>query len=133
MMQVQSFVFNPLQENTFVLFDDTKECVVIDPGCVDEEEKKELSDFILSHDLRVKALLNTHCHVDHVLGNYCVKEKYKTGLMIHPKEEQVLRAVRVYAPSYGFFQYQEVEPDGYFAEGDIIRFGKQELKVIFVP
>ncbi len=68
-LQLQSFVFNPLQENTYVLFDDTKSCVIIDPGCYELYEKKELEEFILDHNLTVTMLLNTHGHVDHVLGN----------------------------------------------------------------
>ena len=78
MLNVQTFEFNPFQENTYVLFDETKECVIIDPGCFVDQERKELADFIEAQDLSVKMLLNTHCHIDHVLGNYFVKEKYKT-------------------------------------------------------
>ncbi|HEY0741794.1 MAG TPA: MBL fold metallo-hydrolase [Chryseosolibacter sp.] len=132
-MKVEKFVFNPFQENTYVLYDDTKECVVIDPGCIEPEEKHELRDFIESNGLKVKLLLNTHCHVDHVLGNDFVKETYKVELLIHEADLPVLKAVRAYAPSYGFFQYHEAEPDRFIKEGDIITFGKQSLDVLFVP
>jgi hydroxyacylglutathione hydrolase len=132
-MKVESFVFNPLQENTYILFDETKECVVIDPGCIEEEEKRALSSFIEENELRVKLLLNTHCHVDHVLGNDFVKEKYKVDFLIHASELPVLKAVRIYAPNYGFFQYKEAEPDRFMKEGDLITFGMQSLKVLFVP
>jgi hydroxyacylglutathione hydrolase len=133
MIKVRSFVFNPLQENTFVLYDETGECVIIDPGCYEADERDELSHFIEEHRLKVTLLLNTHCHVDHVLGNYFVKEKYKTRLLIHANEEAVLRAVKAYAPSYGIYQYQESSPDGYLAEGDTVKFGNQVLEVLFVP
>jgi glyoxylase-like metal-dependent hydrolase (beta-lactamase superfamily II) len=133
MLKVQSFVFNPFQENTFVLYDETKECVIVDPGCFDEAEKKELASFIQDNELNVKMLLNTHCHVDHVLGNFFVKEKYKTRLYIHPNDEPTLKAVKVYASNYGFHQYQETVPDAYLNEDDILTFGNQRLKVIFVP
>lgn len=133
MLKIQSFVFNPFQENTYVLFDETKDCIVVDPGCVEEIEKKELADFIQDHALNVKLLLNTHCHIDHVLGNYFVKEKYRTRLLIHKADEPGLKAVRVYAPNYGFYQYQEATPDGYLDEGDVVKFGHQILKVLFVP
>src|SRR5687768_2584561 len=92
MLQVQSFVFNPFQENTFVLFDETKECIVIDPGCSDEAERTQLKAFIDHHKLKVKLLLNTHCHIDHVLGNRFVKETFKVNLLIHRTEEAVLKA-----------------------------------------
>ncbi|HEY0656760.1 MAG TPA: MBL fold metallo-hydrolase [Chryseosolibacter sp.] len=133
MMKVESFVFNPFQENTYVLFDETKECVVIDPGCLEPEEKHELAAFIDDNSLTVKLLLNTHCHVDHVLGNDFVKEKYKVEFLIHELDLPVLKAVRAYAPSYGFFQYHEALPDRFVKEGDVITFGNQKLQVLFVP
>jgi hydroxyacylglutathione hydrolase len=133
MLRVHSFVFNPFQENTYVLYDETKECVIIDPGCFDPEEKSELAGFIEEQKLKVQILLNTHCHVDHVLGNYFVKEKYKVKLLIHKNDEPVLKAVTAYAPSYGLFQYDETEPDAFMEEGDIIRFGNQKLEVLFTP
>jgi hydroxyacylglutathione hydrolase len=132
-MKVESFVFNPFQENTYVLYDETKECVIIDPGCIEPEEKHELITFIEDNQLTVKLLLNTHCHVDHVLGNYFVKEKYNVKLLIHESDLPVLKAVRAYAPSYGFFQYAEAEPDQFIKEGDVISFGNQQLTVLFVP
>jgi hydroxyacylglutathione hydrolase len=133
MLQIQSFEFNPFQENTYILFDETNECVIIDPGCYDRDEQVELSSFIAQKELQVKMLLNTHCHVDHVLGNWYVKNKYDVKLYIHPKDEIVLKAVKVYAPNYGMFEYQEAEPDEYLDESKEIAFGKQVLKVLFVP
>ncbi len=133
MLEIYSFAFNPFQENTYVLFDETGECVVIDPGCSDSEERAELASFVDEHHLSVKLLLNTHCHVDHVLGNYFVKEKYKVKLLIHKNDEPILRAVKVYAPNYGIADYTEGLPDDYLEEGQIIRFGNTELKVLFVP
>jgi hydroxyacylglutathione hydrolase len=132
-MQVQHFVFNPFMENTFVLFDETGECVVIDPGCYEKEEETQLVDFIISKNLKVKKVINTHCHIDHVLGNSFVKRKFNVPLYIHPKEEQQLRAVKSYAPNYGFAGYQEAEADGFMNEGEEVSFGNQKLQVLFVP
>ena len=133
MISIQSFVFNPFQENTYVIYDDTKESVIVDPGCYDEEEKAELSDFIVDHKLTVKMLLNTHCHIDHVLGNAYIKEKYNTKLYIHPIEEFVLNAQKVLAPHYGMHNYHEAKPDAFLQEGDHIEFGAQKFRVLFVP
>lgn len=133
MLQIQSFVFNPFQENTLILFDETKECVVIDPGCADESENRELKNFIDSNKLKVKLLLNTHCHVDHVLGNRFVKETYGVDLLIHRLEDVTLKAAQVYAPSYGFYNYQHQDADAYIEEGETIAFGNQTLVVLFVP
>ena len=65
-------------------------------------------------------LLNTHCHIDHILGNEFVKQKYNTKLYIHQTEEFVLNAQKVFAPHYGFNRYQEAKPDGYLVEGDVV-------------
>ena len=133
MLNIEVFAFNPFQENTYVVSDETKEAVVIDPGCYEKEEKQELTDYIKSKGLRVVKLLNTHCHIDHVLGNAFVKEHYKTTLHLHRMDEPVLRAVSAYAPNYGFQQYQPATPDAYFEEGDEIVVGNERLKVLFVP
>ena len=133
MLKIQSFEFNPFQENTYILYDETLECVVIDPGCYEKDEQSELSSMIESEGLKVKMVLNTHCHVDHVLGNWYVKSKYGVELFIHPKDEIVLKAVKVYAPNYGMHGYQEAEPDDYLDESRPVHFGNQTLKVLFVP
>jgi glyoxylase-like metal-dependent hydrolase (beta-lactamase superfamily II) len=133
MLQVHSFVFNPFQENTFVLFDETKESLIIDPGCSDDDERRTLRTFIADHKLKVKLLLNTHCHIDHVLGNAFVKETYKVNLLIHPEEEAVLKAVEAYAPGYGFHLYEHQPPDGFLEDGDFITFGNQSFVVLSVP
>lgn len=133
MISIQSFVFNPFQENTYVISDDTKDCVIVDPGCYDEQEKKELSGYISENQLTVKMLLNTHCHIDHVLGNDFVKQKYGMKLYLHRTEEFVLNAQKVLAPHYGFNLYHEARPDGFLEEGDIVEFGLQKFAVLFVP
>lgn len=133
MIAIQSFAFNAFQENTYIISDETKECVIMDPGCYDEAEKKELSDYISENQLKVRILLNTHCHIDHILGNEFVKTKYSTKLYIHQTEEFVLNAQKVLAPHYGFNRYQEARPDGFLSEGDVIEFGLQKFAVLFVP
>jgi len=133
MLQIQSFVFNPFQKNTFVLFDETKECIIVDPGCSDETENRQLKTFIDEHRLKVKLLVNTHCHIDHVLGNRFVRESFKVNLLIPVNEESVLKAAEVYAPSYGFHLYQHQPPDAYLEEGDSLKVGNQSLVVLSVP
>ncbi len=133
MITIQEFVFNPFSENTYVVFDETREAVIIDPGCYESHEQNALDQFILREHLSVKLLLNTHCHIDHVLGNDYVKEKYKVPFLIHKIEEQVLRAVKVYAPNYGFANYREAAPDGFLQEGVPVKFGNTIWDVIFLP
>jgi glyoxylase-like metal-dependent hydrolase (beta-lactamase superfamily II) len=122
MIQIQSFTFNPFSENTYVVFDETGDGVVIDPGCYEQQEKIVLSQFIEDNGIRIKYLLNTHCHIDHVLGNDFVKEKYIVPFLIHALEEPVLKSVKAYAPSYGFAKYNEILPDQFMKEGDVISF-----------
>ena len=133
MLKVKSFVFNAFQENTYVLYDETNTAVIIDAGCYEPGEQEELRSFITDHQLQVRQLLNTHGHVDHVLGNDFIKRTYNLGPYLHPLDEPVLRSVKTYAPNYGFHQYSEVLPEGYLAEGDEIIFGHQKMKVLFVP
>ncbi|MFM7854616.1 MAG: MBL fold metallo-hydrolase [Flammeovirgaceae bacterium] len=133
MLSIQTFEFNSLAENTYVLFDSTGEGVVIDPGCYTPEEGEMLSSFIAKEKIKVKYLLNTHCHVDHVLGNYFVKNTYGVPFLIHANEESVLRAVKAYAGNYGFFGYTEVLPDGFLVEGDTVQFGDTTLSTLFLP
>src|SRR5262245_59308927 len=101
-MEVKVFTFNPFEENTYILYDETGEAVVVDPGCYEKHEQEELTSFISDKKLKVKLLLNTHCHIDHVLGNDFVKARYHVPLLIHPLEVAQLKAVSAYAPSYGF-------------------------------
>jgi hydroxyacylglutathione hydrolase len=133
MLQIKSFEFNPFMENTYVLFDESKECIIIDPGCYEQEEENQLAEFISKENLTVKKLINTHCHIDHVLGNAFVKRKFGVQLFIHPKEEHQLRAVKSYAPNYGFARYQDSEADGFINEGENVSFGNQQFQILFVP
>ena len=133
MIKVDTFTFNAFQENTYLLHDETRECVIIDPGCYEREEQEELASFIEINNLKVVELLNTHCHIDHVLGNYFVKEKYKVKLAAHRIDEATLKAVKAYAPNYGFVNYTEATIDRYIDEGDQIKFGNSTLNILFVP
>ena len=133
MIKIQSFTFNPFQENTFVLSDETGEAIIIDPGCYEKQEENELTDYISTRGLEVKLLLNTHGHIDHVLGNAFVKRNYEMSFWIGKQDLNTLRAVESYASNYGFPAYQHQEPDDFLEEGDTIKFGNSELEVVFVP
>lgn len=132
-MVVTSFSFNAFPENTYLLHDETNECVIIDPGCYDKHEQEILAATIKEHNLKVTHLLNTHCHIDHVLGNKFVADTYQVPLAIHEADLPTLRAVPAYAPNYGFVRYQELLPSVFFKEGEVIRFGKTELQILFTP
>ncbi|WP_304516388.1 MBL fold metallo-hydrolase [Cecembia rubra] len=133
MLQLKSFTFNPFMENTYLLYDETREAVIFDPGCFEKYEQKELSDFIENEELELKMLINTHCHIDHVLGNAFVKRKYGVPLYLHQKEQPVLKSVTSYASNYGFAGYEESHPDYFISETDRIKFGNSSLEIRFVP
>lgn len=133
MLHIKSFTFNPFQENTYLAYDESGEGVLIDPGCFENREKAELQDFIETNGIRLTHLLNTHCHIDHVLGNAWAKRTFGIPLLIHRNEISVLKSVEVYAPNYGFSGFESAEPDGFLAEGESIMAGNEELKVLFVP
>lgn len=133
MFHIKSFTFNPFMENTYVLYDETKEAVIIDPGCHDKRERAMLFDFIKTEGLSPVKLLNTHCHIDHVLGNAFVKATYDIPLWFHENEEQILRAVPTYASNYGFPQYQDSKADHFIREGESVKFGNSQLLSILVP
>ncbi|MCW3107381.1 MAG: fold metallo-hydrolase, partial [Segetibacter sp.] len=91
MLTVKMFSFNPVSENTYLLYNEQKEAVIIDPGCYFNEEKQAIKSFIEDQQIQPVQLLNTHCHLDHVFGNKWVYETYGLELFLHPNEEQVLK------------------------------------------
>lgn len=133
MISIQGFTFNPFEENTYVLYDETKECVIIDPGCYNTHEREELADFIKSEELKPVKLLNTHCHIDHVLGNSFVAKKYNLQLEIHKEDLRVLHSLPQISHLYGLNAEESLEPTVFLNEGDIIKFGNSSLEILFTP
>ena len=134
MIQIHQFTFNPFQENTYVLYDETKECIIIDPGCYEKEEQKELEDFINFHELKPILLINTHAHIDHVLGNFFVTNNWNIGLVLNKLDLVTLNSVKEYCTAYGFEHYQiSPEPIKFIDEGECITFGNSKLNVFFTP
>ncbi len=133
MLKIKSFVFSPIQENTYLLYNEFNDCLIIDPGCYFPEEKDELKSFITQSGLTARMLLNTHCHLDHVFGNKFIAETYELTLQLHEKEKTLLD----YAPASGLMYNMPFENYAgkyiYLKEGDIIKLGDDELKVIEAP
>jgi glyoxylase-like metal-dependent hydrolase (beta-lactamase superfamily II) len=133
MVQIQCFSFNPFQENTYILFDETKSCVIIDPGCYDETERAKLVGFITSNNLVPTHLLNTHGHIDHVFGNKFISEKYKLGLEMNALDEPVLDSLMTVAGMYNLHAEPSPAPAVYLEEGHQILFGTSCLDIVFTP
>ena len=133
MLTIKSFEFSPIQENTYILYNEFNDCIIIDPGCYFDAEKEELVAYITDNKLTPKMLINTHCHLDHVFGNKFISEKYNLTLKIHENEKAVL----AFAPTSGLMYNMPF--DNYKGEfillsaGDTISLGKDVLKVLLVP
>ncbi|MCF8257106.1 MAG: MBL fold metallo-hydrolase [Flavobacteriales bacterium] len=132
-MNFKVFAFNPFQENTYIIWDGEGQCAIIDPGCYDPDEKEELGAFITNEKLTPVKLLNTHCHVDHVLGNRFVAERYGLGLEMHRDDVPVLEAVPRYAMNYGFDTGEMVRPTTFLNDGETVKVGKLEIEILHVP
>lgn len=133
MITIQSFTFNPFSENMYILYDETKEALIIDPGCYTQLEKEELAKFILETGLKPVKLLNTHAHIDHVLGNNFVAAKYGLKLEMHEADADLLRSAPVYGQMWGIKPEPSPEPSAFLNEGDVVRFGNSKLDVLFTP
>ncbi len=133
MIQVQSFVFNPYQENTYVLYDDSGACVIIDPGMYSPAEENTFSDFIREKELQPELLLNTHCHVDHVLGNKFIHDQYGLLPQFHEGEVPLLVEVQHYAPQMGIRYELSPIPERFLPEEGAVQWGQHRLELIFAP
>lgn len=133
-MKIKSFIFNPFQENTYVVYDSTKECVIIDPGCYTTVEKNILKKFIVSENLKPVKLINTHCHIDHILGNKFANERWNIELYIHKADLPTLENAKNIAEIYGLKDYEKSpHPKHFLKESDNLTFGKSNFKVLFTP
>ena len=133
MLTVERFTFNPVRENTYVVYNEKRECCIIDPGCYFASEEIELADFIEKKGLKPLLLLNTHCHFDHIFGNRFIHKKFGLELHIHPLEEKVL----AFGPtSSQMWQLAFDNYDGplhFLEEGKTVNMGQDQLSVLFTP
>lgn len=133
MAQIHLFTSNPYQENTYILHDETGECAIIDPGMETAGEQNAVVNFIRDNKLKPVLLLNTHCHIDHVLGNKFIFDIYGLKPQFHQGELPVIEAVVFYAPSMGIRYDVSPLPDDYLPETGTVKFGNTELQLIFAP
>jgi len=132
-MQLLRFTFNDFQENTYVLFDETHSCVIIDPGNNNDAEDRELFDALEQRNLRPVAIINTHCHLDHILGNLVCKNRFAIPVYMHRKELPILNLAEQSSKLWGVSFRGSTEPDGFIEEGENYSFGNTSLQILFVP
>ncbi len=133
MLQIKKFTFNPVQENTLVVYDETNECVIIDAGCYFEYERNELDRFISENQLKPVRLINTHCHFDHIMGITHCRIKYHIPFEVHTDEAILIEQAAEHGDLFGIPMEPVEAPDSFFKEGDRLTFGNSYLDVIEAP
>lgn len=134
MINVKKFTFNPFMENTYVIHDDSQECVIIDPGCFTIEEENILENYISENSLTPVMLWHTHSHLDHIFGSAFVAKKYNIDLWIHRDDLQTLNSFELVCKTYGI-PVRNTPPiaNNYFNLDKGISFGNSNLEIRFVP
>jgi len=130
---IKTLVFNSFQVNTYVLYDETGECVIIDPACYETSEKQVLKAFIESNKLKPSKMIFTHCHIDHVLGSAYLSSEYNLPAFIHRNDEFLWQQTVEYGSLFGLKANEPPKISGYFEDGEQIKFGDSVLKALHVP
>lgn len=133
MLQVKAFTFSPVQENTYVLYNEQGKAIIIDPGCYFSAEQETLKNFINDTKLQPVQLLNTHCHLDHVFGNKWVYDEFGLELHLHTLEQPVLERAPFSGERWGLPFENYAGPLHFLAEGDTVRLDNDALQVILAP
>jgi len=133
MIKTKTFYFNDLRECTYVVWDETGECVIIDPGCQSDSERERLKKFIETNNLKPVKLLNTHGHFDHVMGNAFVVKTWGVKTYINPQDKPQLERAFSYGEMFGYSIEQPPADTIDVTDGDKIEFGNSYLKVITTP
>src|SRR3989339_1212691 len=133
MISIKTFVFSPFQVNTYLVYDETKECIIIDAACIEISEEKEISEFIEKHSLKPVNILNTHGHLDHIFGNKYLKNKYQCDIFGHAADDIVVANAKAYGAHFGI-DFPEPPPfSTHINDNDILQFGNTSIKVIHTP
>ena len=133
MINVHYFTFGPFQENTYILWDNTLDCLILDPGNNNATENKKLSDFISQNNLTPKRLILTHGHIDHINGNKYVFDTYGLLPEVHKADVYFIEKHLASATMYGLHADQSPMPKSFLNDGDIISVGNSKLQTIFTP
>ena len=115
------------------MFDETGECIIIDPGCNESREKIYLDNFLSENNLTLVRNINTHCHIDHILGNGFIAEKYGIKPEYHQASLPFFSTAKEIAMSFGFSLNHIPEPKGFISEDDTITFGRSVLSILYTP
>ncbi len=132
-MNIARLIFNPFQENTYVLWDDSRECVVVDAGCYMPREENELTEFVRNKGLKPVMLVNTHGHVDHLLGVAAMKEEWNVPFALHGDDRFLVESARMHGALYGF-EVKEIPQVEIDLKGrETLSFGNTVLRILHTP
>ena len=133
-MEIRTLVFNPFDENTYVIHDPvTLEAAIIDPGCYNPAEEMELEEYVTASGLKVKYLINTHCHVDHIFGNNFVKKTWSPEYLVPEKDLFLLEGGTKIARQFGLEMQPVDAPGGFYDENTPLTLGNIMIKPLFTP
>lgn len=135
MLKTETFVCNPVAENTYVVWDDeSRECAIIDAGCYTNAEKEELKSFISNEKLQVKYLLATHLHFDHIFGNRFVAQTFGVNLSVHRDDQFLVDNFMAQTSLFGLSVTEPTCPIGtYIDENDTLSIGRYDFSILHVP
>ncbi len=132
-MEIQKFIFSPFAVNTYIIYDQTKECIIIDPACYTKDEEQKLLNFITENELKPQHLVNTHCHLDHVFGSKFISEKLNLLPEAHKDETSNNEMADIMAGNYGFDMERPPAIHTFIDENQTVKFGNSELLIKHVP
>jgi hydroxyacylglutathione hydrolase len=133
MLTIRSFIFNSFGVNTYVLYDESHKCIIIDPACQYPDEEDQLAGFLGANNLDPVRLINTHTHIDHILGNAFICEKYNLLPETHAEAVIFLETARQAGAAYGLQINKVIFPVNFLSDGDIVHFGNSSVRVLFTP
>ena len=133
MLTLKFFTFSPVQENTYLLYNEQHKAIISEPGCYFGAEQETLKNFIKDTGLAPVQLLNTHCHLDHVFGNKWVHDTYGLELYLHEGEQNMLQLAPLSGEKWGLPFDNYKGPLHFLAEGDEIKLGDDRLSIILAP
>jgi glyoxylase-like metal-dependent hydrolase (beta-lactamase superfamily II) len=134
MIKIQKFIFNSFSENTYLVWDENSmEALIIDPGCHSRDEEETLVQFIADNKIRIKFMINTHCHIDHVLGNRFIKEKFNPLFLAPEKDIPLLQNLKMQSEMVGFDEVESPMPDEFINEKMEIFLGDEKFNFVETP
>lgn len=133
MISIKKFVFNGFMVNCYILSDESDEAIAVDPACSGSGEENRLAGFLEANSLRLVRNINTHCHIDHILGNGFIEERYGIRPEYHPGGIPFFHTAGEIAASFGMTLSHIPEPGPFLADGEAVTWGRSELRVLYTP